>query len=80
MYVFLDENSNKILQRLILDDDKIPEAVIMNYNGSFRKTRACTIVNIFLKKEIFIIFRFASGSRLCELRKTKRTRAHIDKH
>ena len=34
LYVFLDVNSNNILQRLILDDDKILVVVKMNHNGN----------------------------------------------
>ena len=31
----MDKHSNNILQRLILDDDKILVVVKMNYNGNF---------------------------------------------
>ena len=34
LYVFYNENSNNILQRLVLDDDKIPTVVNVHYNAN----------------------------------------------
>ena len=62
MYVVLDENSNNIIQRLISDDDKMLVVLKMAYNGNISQNRTCAIVNIFLKKGIFIILRFLSGA------------------
>ena len=47
---------NIILQRLILDDDKIPVDVNMNYDSTISQNpRVYNSENKFLKQEIFII-------------------------
>ena len=52
----LDENSNNILQRLILDNDKIHVVVKMTNNGNISQTpRVYDSKYIYLKKGNFII-------------------------
>ena len=62
LYVFLDENSNNIFQRLILDDDNILVVVKMTYNGNILHNPRVYDSKYILKKGIFIILRFPSGA------------------
>ena len=71
---------NNILQRLILDYDKILVVVEMNYNGNIlQNPRVYDRKYIFEESNLYYIT-LSERSRLCELWKTKRTRAHIHTH
>ena len=79
-YAFLYENSNNILQRLILDDDNTLIVDKMNFNGNISQNpRVRDWKHIFKERNVYY-FTLSERNRPCELWESKRTRAHIYKH